>query len=65
MSTDDMTYVISDRTGNMESERAEHLAWLEDFNQRQQEHSTRTHRIAFLNGWLERDAQVKDAPTKK
>ena len=37
-----------------ESERADLVAWVEDFNQRQQELANRTHRIAFLNGWLMR-----------
>lgn len=40
-----------------ESERAELVAWVEDFNQRQQELANRTHRIAFLNGWLMRGEQ--------
>lgn len=37
-----------------ETERTELVSWVEDFNQRQQELANRTHRIAFLNGWLMR-----------
>jgi hypothetical protein len=47
-----------------ETERAEHVAWIEDFNQRQQELTQRTHRVAFLNGYLEHASQVKVAPKK-
>lgn len=42
-----------------ESERSELVAWVEDFNQRQQELNARTHRIAFLNGWLMRGEHIE------